>query len=385
MRIISTYVLKEFLLYLFYCVLAFIAIFILIDTVENIDSFIDSAMPVKILTLYYLLSLPYIIVLTLPVAMLIATMFSLSRLVSDNEITAMKSSGISLYRVLSPLYIFSLFIGIVTMVFAEEVVPTTNLYRKDIEDLAKIRKMDRNADISFSFSKNREMDRQNVFLANRDGRIINTLLYRSHQQTAERVYIFEPLDATKNSGDKSGENGGGFAGFKSRIDADSMTYSDGVWYLHNATERLFERDGEVKKFFPSMKASFITLAPSDFARIDVKPEEMNYFELSRYIMQINSSGGDASEWLVDLNLKLSFPFVSFVIVFFGAPMAAGSTKRGKTASFGIALAICFFFYTLINGFQILGRTGAMNPFVAAWLPNAIFLIFGFDMHLRAKK
>ncbi len=130
---------------------------------------------------------------------------------------------------------------------------------------------------------------------------------------------------------------------------------------------------------------FITLKPSDFARIDVKPEEMNYFELSQYIRQINKSGGDASEWLVDLNLKLSFPFVSFVIVFFGAPMAAGSTKRGRTASFGIALTICFIFYTLINGFQILGRNGAVNPFVAAWLPNAIFFIFGLDMHLRAKK
>ena len=358
--------------------MAFIAIFILIDTVENIDSFIDSSLPVKFIALYYLLYLPYIVVLTLPVAMLIATMFSLSRLVTDNEITAIKSSGISLYRILAPLYIFALFAGIVTMVFSELVVPTTNLFRKDIEDLSNLRRIDKNAAISFSFSKNREMNRQNVFLANGDGRIINALLYHSYQQTAERVYIFEPLNT-------SGDDGGGFAGFKSRIDADSLTYSGGTWYLHNATERIFKRDGEIDTHYPELRASFITLIPSEFARIDVKPEEMNYFELSRYIKRINTSGGDASEWLVDLNLKLSFPFVSFVIVFFGAPMAAGSTKRGKTASFGIALAICFIFYILINGFQILGRNGAMNPFVAAWLPNAIFFVFGVDMHLRAKK
>ncbi|PIU54707.1 MAG: LPS export ABC transporter permease LptG, partial [Deltaproteobacteria bacterium CG07_land_8_20_14_0_80_38_7] len=78
-----------------YSILAFIAIYILVDTVENIDKFIDSKLELKYIALYYAFYLPYIVVLTLPVAMLLATMFSLGRLVGDNEITAMKASGIS--------------------------------------------------------------------------------------------------------------------------------------------------------------------------------------------------------------------------------------------------------------------------------------------------
>ena len=149
MRKISQYVLKEFLSFLGYCILAFAVIFVLINLVENADRFIDKDIGIRLILLYYVFYLPYIIVLTLPVAMLLATMFSLSRLNQDNEITAMKASGISLYRILMPLYILSLFLGIVMIGFAEIVVPRTNLYREDIENQGNTFK--------FTFSQIREM------------------------------------------------------------------------------------------------------------------------------------------------------------------------------------------------------------------------------------
>jgi len=164
-----------------------------------------------------------------------------------------------------------------------------------------------------------------------------------------------------------------------------MFYSNGVWNLENVEERTFTRDGETVKSYQFLPATFISVVPSDFARIEIKPEEMNYFNLRNYIKTIRAKGGDASEWLVDLYLKISFPFVSFVIVFFGAPMVAGSTKRGKAASFGIALVICFIYYTLINACQILGRNGSLQPIVAAWFPNGLFFTVGLFMHFRAKK
>jgi lipopolysaccharide export system permease protein len=110
---------------------------------------------------------------------------------------------------------------------------------------------------------------------------------------------------------------------------------------------------------------------------------MNFVQLRSYIAGIKEKGGDASDWLVDLYLKVSFPLVSFVIVFFGAPMVAGSVKRGKAASFGLALMISFVFYTFINAFQVLGRTGIIDPLLAAWVSNALFFSLGIFMHARA--
>ncbi len=371
MKIISTYILKEFFSFLIYCILAFLALFILVDIVENMDTLIDRNVGMNLIILYYAFYLPYIIVLTLPVAMLLTTMFTLGRFIGDNEITAMKASGISLYRILMPLYIFSLLAGIFIMIFSEFVVPQTNLYREDIEKQGN--------NFRFTLSRNREMDRTHIFLANGDNCVIYARNFVSKEKKAHGVFIIE-LSA-EDSGAVSDET----AEIEKRIDAEYMTYTNGVWNLVNVEIRTFTEDGENLETFETMPAPFIIVSPSDFARIDIKPEEMNYLKLRKYIKTIREKGGDASEWLVDLYLKISFPFVSFVIVFFGAPMVAGSTRRGKAASFGIALVICFIYYSLINACQILGRNGTLQPISAAWLPNGLFFVVGIIMHFRASK
>ena len=374
MRKVSLYVLKEFLSFLWYIILAFIAIFVLVDLVENFDGFIDNKLKSGLIFLYYVFYLPYIVVLTLPVSMLLATMFSLGRLGGDNEIIAVKASGISLYRILLPLYVFSFLMGFVVMFFAESFVPRTNLYREDI--------MIQKNEYKFTFSRNREKDRNMVYLSNNDGRIIFARSYSSTNKIARNVFIIEQIQISSNennNGDKKRES------LLSRIDASYMIFSNGMWTLHNAVVRTFTDNGEVLEHYKILPAPFIVRKPSDFARIDLKPDEMNYFQLSSYIKEVNDKGGDASDRLVDLYLKISFPFVSFVIVFFGAPMAAGSTKRGKTASFGIALVIAFIYYSLVHACQVLGRNNALEPFAAAWLPNLLFFCVGLFMLAHAKK
>lgn len=373
MRILSGYILKEFFSYLIYILLAFIAIFILVDSVENLDHFIDEKVGVKITMLYYLFYLPYIVVLTMPVAMLLTTMFSLGRLVSDNEITAMKVSGVSLYRILLPLYMLALFVGLIVMLFAEYVVPKTTRFQEDIKNLGK--------EFRFSLSKNREMDRAKVFLANSDGSVVFARNYLSEENRANNVFIVTPHRYERAGESSTIEQ----LGIRRRLDAKFMLWQDGVWKLVDVEERTFTADGVLLTRHNSMTVPFVTVKPSDFARIDIRPEEMNYQQLRSYIRTIREKGHTASEWLVDLYMKISFPLVSFVIVFFGAPMVAGSSKYGRAASFGLALMICFVFYTLINASQILGRNGTLEPFVAAWLPNVIFLLVGIVMHVRASK
>ena len=306
--------------------------------------------------------------------MLLTTMFSLGRFVGDNEITAMKASGISLYRILMPLYLFSLLVGIFVMFFSEFVVPQTNRYRDDIEKQGK--------NFRVTLSRNREMDQAHIFLANSDGSIIYARNYSSRGKKAQGVFIIKSNMIGLKNGVKDITE---FFDINERIDAEYMTYSNSMWNLVNVEVRKFTRDGETLEIFKNLPAPFITVKPSDFARIDIKPEDMNYMDLRNDINTIREKGGDASEWLVDLYLKISFPLVSLVIVFFGAPMVAGTTKRSKAASFGIALVICFIYYTLINAFQILGRNGTLQPLVAAWFPNGLFFLVGIIMHIRASK
>ena len=368
-RKLSRYILTEFITYLIYTLITFTIIFILVDLVENIDKFIDHQLGIMIVVLYYVFYLPNILVLTIPVAMLLATMFSLGRLVSDNEITAMKSSGISLNRIILPLYGFALFVGLMVLSFNEFVVPTANRFRTDIEE--------QGSDYRLTFNRAREMDRINVYLLNSDGRMIYARGYKSDSRTASDVLIIQPDDVTFA--------GRTYAELRSRIDADYMIYGDNGWVIHNAAVRTFDGDsGFELTNYDILDAPFITRSPSDFAQIDLAPEEMNYFQLRNYISNVREKGGDATSWLVDLYMKISLPFISFVIVFFGAPMAGGYTKRGKTASFGIALVIAFIFYVLVNTFQVLGRNGTIDPLAAAWIPNGAFFLLGILMHVQAR-
>lgn len=391
MRILSRYILREFLSYLGYSLLAFAAVFILVDMVDKLDTFIDSKVGISIVLYYYLFYLPYIMTLVIPVAMLLATMFSLGRLVSDNEITAMKASGISLYRILIPIYALSIFVGLGVMLFSEIVVPKTNVQYQQIWEFVKTSKNAiRDAGgrkipkLTFSFSifSNRERDRDNVFLMNGDGRMIYSRYYHARSKTAEGVFIVAP------SLDKEAQGNGNaspLARLTSRIDADSMVYANGKWELRNVTERTFLNEGVRQVHTPSLSAAFINRKPADFAEIDLRPESMNFLQLRNYIRGIREKGGDASEWLVDMYMKISFPFISFVIVFFGAPMVAGSMGRSKAAAFGIALMISFVFYAFVNAFQVLGRAGTVNPLLAAWISDAFFFVIGIFMHVRASK
>jgi lipopolysaccharide export system permease protein len=390
-RILSRYILREFISYLGYSLLSFAAVFILVDLVDKMDTFIDSRAGIKVILYFYLFYLPYIMTMVIPVAMLLATMFSLGRLVGDNEVTAMKASGISLYRILFPLYVFSLFVGLGVMLFSEMVVPKTNLQYQQIWEFVKTRKneiRDAGGNItpkttfSFSIFSNRERDRDNVFMMNGDGRMIYSRYYHARTKTAEGVFIITPSLDKATGGDPAVSP---LARLTSRIDADSMVYANGAWELRNATERTFLSEGVRLVHYPSLPAAFINRKPADLAEIDLKPESMNFLQLRNYIRGIRDKGGDASEWLVDMYMKISFPFVSFVIVFFGAPMVAGSMGRGKAASFGIALMISFIFYAFINGFQVLGRTGTVNPLLAAWISNAFFFFIGIVQHMRASK
>ena len=103
MKILEKYLIKQFLATQLFALIAFAAIFIIIDIIGFLDKFIDHSVSFSMLIQYYIFYLPYIIILTLPVATLLASLFSVGQLSRYNEITAMRASGLSIYRILSPL------------------------------------------------------------------------------------------------------------------------------------------------------------------------------------------------------------------------------------------------------------------------------------------
>ncbi|RQW05183.1 MAG: LptF/LptG family permease, partial [Calditrichaeota bacterium] len=132
MKILDRYILKKFLTVLFFNILAFVVIFVVIDLIENLDKFLSADATFLQVFLYYFYYIPYIIILTLPISMLLSSLFSLGTMAQYNELIAIKSAGVSLYRILLPVFALSLLVSIITGLAGETIVPTTNRLRLDV-------------------------------------------------------------------------------------------------------------------------------------------------------------------------------------------------------------------------------------------------------------
>lgn len=356
MRIVSRHLVGQFLAALAFSFVAFVGIFIVVNLVENLDTFIDRGIPTFQVAKYYVCYVPYIVVLTLPVAMLLASLFSVGQLARNNELCAMKASGLSLYQVLGPLFVLALGVSLFALVIGEKVVPGAS------GRAMRIKGGEGQAAAS----------RADVFLRDEGGRIVSVRYYDAARKTARDVDISVGTP--------------GQAALAERIVAKEMVWEKGAWVLRDGRIRRFVGDGEVITAFDTLRAGqLVTFVPSDFAKQRKRPEEMDYFELSAHIHKSRRSGLDPTRWVVERHLKLAFPFANLIIVLFGAPLSSTMRRTGKTVGFGLSLVVCFVYYGTVRTAQALGWNGVLPPFAAAWVGNIVFGGLGAVLLLKAPK
>ena len=134
MRTLDRYLLREFAVYLVLGLLGFITIFIVVDVFEKIDVFLDHHAPVALVFRFYVFRIPEVVVRVLPVALLLATFLSLGQLNKFGELTAMRASGLSLARILAPVFVVASIGVVVALALSEAVVPGANRERDRIYD-----------------------------------------------------------------------------------------------------------------------------------------------------------------------------------------------------------------------------------------------------------
>ncbi len=358
--ILDRYITWKFLSILFFTILAFIIIFVIVDLIENLDKFLSHDASLGNVTLYYIFYIPYIIILTLPVSMLLSSLFSLGSMAQYNEIIAIKTSGVSTYRILLPILILAFLISILSGLAGETVVPISNQARLDI--------------FRYQIKKEtREIKTSRNQLAIQDGK--NRQIYMQFYETAkQRAYKVNIIWTNENK-------------ITRRIDARYMQWEPqkSIWMLIDITERKFTSSGQVVTRLDSLAYAQSQITPDDLIDLEKKPEEMNYAELNRFVDKQLSLGADARQWLVDLYMKISYPFANFIIVMFGAPLAAKKRRSGPALGFALALLISFVYFLFLRTGQVLGHKGNITPWLAAWIGNIVFGVGAILIMWRARK
>ncbi len=366
MRKLDQYILSQFLSILAMALLGFISIFVIVDLIENLDRFIDNSVPAGIVLKYYLYSLPWFVNIALPMSVLISTVFSIGLMAKRNEWTAMKSSGISLYRIAVPLLICGVLLSGGSYLLDNQFVTWGNEHRFNIEREYIKRKARK------SIRKPKKI-MKDVFLQKKGSVNISLDTYRSYTKEAQGVNIVQ-LD-------------GGLV--RSRIDARKMTFIDSLkqWVISDYSIRTFDASGTETNIAISTGDTLLTIGfvPDDISQQFKSPEELNYKELEQRIALLEENGVNTRRWKVVKQFKISFAFTNLIVILFGLPLVVMKLKGGLTFGAGMSVFVIFSYYAFIKFGQSMGFKGILEPVLSAWIGNIVFITGGIILILLARK
>jgi lipopolysaccharide export system permease protein len=344
MTLLDRYVGREFLRLFLLFVLAAPVLFIIGDLTEKIDRHLDRGLTTTEVALGYLYMTPQFVLWSVPIAALIATVFTVSNMGRHSEVSAAKAGGVSFFRLFAPLPVLGFLITVATLGLSE-VVPVATRMKADI---LQEKSMTRTA-------------RSNFVYRAEDGRVFAIRRLDVERGEINGLHMEWEGDEPRVPGE--------------HLSAESANYTAGEgWTLHNGYMRLLLGPGEERTFrFAALAPRDFDAAPEQLLAVPKDPEEMRYAELGRFIDVIQRSGGRPLELRVKQAQKIALPVATFIIILFAMPLAVSSARGGAAYGIGISMGITVVYLMLFKITGAAGAAGAVSPLVGAWFPNALFL------------
>jgi LPS export ABC transporter permease LptG/LPS export ABC transporter permease LptF len=359
--IVDRYVLQRFLFFLGVLIATFVSIWFVFSFFELLsDMLAREKMASFVPYLYYLT--PWLVYETTPLAVLVATLVCFGLLARHHELTAFKACGVSVYRLAAPVLLSAVALSGFLFALDYYYLPETNRKQDAIRDEIKGRPVR-------TFLR---PDRQ--WTAGRQDRIFYHRFFDSRQKmlAGVKVYDFAPEPFR----------------LRRHISAERARWDDTQrsWVFENGWVRDLDGDQSPPRFEQFQVRAFPDLEeePSYFLKEERQHQQMNWTELSAYILDLTQSGFDTVRLQVQRHKKLSFPFFALSMAILAIPFSISSGHRSSLSpvAFGIGLAIAY--YALNSLFEQLGRAGQLSPAIAAWAPSLIFALSGAYLILKIR-
>ncbi|MBL8012886.1 MAG: LptF/LptG family permease [Candidatus Omnitrophica bacterium] len=357
MRIIDRYITSSIATIFIAMILVFCFLYVLVDVFSQMEDFIEKQVALNTIIHYYLSFLPIILTNTSPMAALIATLFTYSQLNGNNEIIALRASGMNFWKLTRPALCFALIVSAMMFLINERFVPKSTIVSQEI----------RNTQIKASVEDKNK---------NAKASIKNLTFYG----LKNRLYFIDDFNPNTYEitgvtivGQDTNQN------IKEKIVAFKGIWTGIAWKFFQVQITSYDSmkpnvPGEIKTF--PEKLMDIKETPQDFLKQRTEVSAMNLRQLNNYIQRFSTSGASRAinNLEVDFHQKIAFPFGNLAIVLLGLPFAlmTGRRKAVTFTSIGIAMTIGFLFYVFNAVGLALGKGGAIPPILAAWMAPVIF-------------
>ncbi len=355
MQILDRYILKRVLQPFLYCVVGFVSIWLVFDFSENGPSFLENKASVWRLLEFYVLRVPEIILISLPVGLLLAILYTFTQMSRRNEIISILGSGRSVLRLLLPLILLGLALTALATILNYSAAPHAGAVKKDIiEDISRGQNLDNKA-IRGHLFRNRE-DRRFWHIARLNPsieRLASVMIMQQDEQgRLQRNYYAE----------------------KATYDHTTKT-----WRLDKGKVVDFTPEGDVKeqRWFEILRLRNFSETPWRISSSVLNANFLSVPELHEYLANnAHFTDGRLAPYRTQLAYRWALPWGCLLSVLIAAPLGIVYSRRGLMGGITMAIGLFFFLVLTSSVFLALGKGNRIGPEMAAWGPLVIFGAIG---------
>ena len=371
--ILDEYVMGSFLRNFALVLVSLVTLFIIFTFFELIGDILRYRTPLVVIGDYLLNLVPFILNEVLPICSLVAVLITFGALNRNSELTAMKATGISLYRIVAPMLVVATLLSGLLFVFDETYLPAANRRQEALlsEIKGKPAQTFLRPDRKWMSGQTGSPSAGQATANNEPTRIFYYQFFDSGRNDFANLTVFEFQPGTFN--------------LTRRIFAQSARWDDNLngWVFENGWQRTFQGESTAT-YEPFAISTFpeIHEQPSYFKKEDRQSEQMSYSELATYINDLKQSGFDTIRLRVQLNRKMAYPLMTLVLALLAIPFSLFAGKRGGIAGVGTAIGVAICYWVIAGIFENLGDVNSLPAILAAWSPDLLFAIAGTYLLLR---
>src|SRR5579871_1954533 len=357
--LLDDYVLRDFFLYLGMIVSTFLVLLLVFTLFELLGDILRNQTPAIVVAAYLLNVSPYLLYSVAPLVMLLAVLVTFGLMQRSNELTAIKATGISIYRIVSPVLVAAGIMSCALFLADQFYLPHTNQRQEALHNQIKGKPPQTYL----------RPDRKWIFGQKND--IYYFQYFDTDRDQFANLTVFQ-LDKASFT-------------ITRRIHADRAHWEDTLnrWIYEQGWDRSLNVSA-IANYRPFDVATFPDLpeTPSYFKKEVKQYTEMNYEELRRYIRDLQQSGFDVVRLRVQLNKKLSYPLITFIMAVLAIPFSMSTAKKGAITGVAVAVGIAVFYTVVSRLFEAMGDLSQLPPAIAAWSPDLIFILVGGYLILK---
>lgn len=347
MKIVRTYVLKELFVPFILSMLVLTCVFLLGNLIKLTDLVINKGVPLASVGKVFALSVPVLIGYTLPLACLISVIIAFSRMSIDNEILALRASGVHLWRILKPLFLIGLIMSLFSIILNERIIPYAHYeQKKSLKNLG----LDNPTALLEAGVFINSFNGQILFIHEiNDNKMYNITIYQPQEDGRTRTIIARQGEFTPVPGQ----------------DAIKLKLIDGT-----SDEPNLEDPENFYKL--NFKTYFMTLGLSGKKQdVEKKPKSMTLKEIVDKTEELEELLVDTTRLRTEFWRKITWSFSPLFFILLGFPMAVITHRREKSANVVLAVICAAFYYLISLGCEGLAVKSIVEPAVIMWVPNAL--------------